>query len=123
MIESHYVAKGRSAFQLKAYLKRAQVAHLNSSTGTENTVAEILEIDAGDEEEFVSDWSNTDGGTYPIEFTVRPDTYRLQRVACMKVPLKSTEMVYWTCMLMMNVQQTQVIQVVRPVKKDPRVRS
>jgi hypothetical protein len=57
--ETAYSDKGGATFQLKAYLKRAQVAHLNNSVGMENTVAELLEVDAGDEEEFVVTTTNS----------------------------------------------------------------
>jgi hypothetical protein len=53
-----YSDKGGATFQLKAYLKRAQVAHLNNSVGMENTIAELLKVDAGDEEEFVVTTTN-----------------------------------------------------------------
>ena len=51
--ETAYANKGGVTFQLKAYLKHPQVAHLNSSVRMENTVAELLEVDASDDDEFL----------------------------------------------------------------------
>ena len=51
-VEKAYIESGTAFFQLRDRLKRAQMAHTDDSLAN-STTAEVLEIDGGEEEEFM----------------------------------------------------------------------